>query len=66
MDNREIHKRSLDRALKAAELRAKGMKYREIAEAMGVTHVETARQAVLKGRRIMAKRSGNATEKKYG
>lgn len=61
MDAREIHKRSLDRALRAAELRSKGMKYREIAEAMGVTHISTARAAVLKGRRIMSRRGLSET-----
>jgi hypothetical protein len=57
LDTREIHKRSLDRALRAAELRSQGLTYKEIGQQMGGVTVETARQAVLKGRRIMSRRS---------
>jgi len=51
----EIHKRSVDRCLRALELRRKGLTFREIGEQIGrngpVT-VEVARQAVKKGERI--------------
>jgi len=46
----------MERAVRAAELRRAGLKFREIAERMGVTCVETARAAVSKGERILKRR----------
>lgn len=51
-----ITNRSIKRALTAAALRYDGLKFREIAECMGGVTVEVARQAVLKGERILISR----------
>lgn len=48
--------------MRAAELRRAGLKFREIAERMGVTSVETARAAVSKGERILKRRSQTVSE----
>jgi hypothetical protein len=58
MNAREIKKRADERAVRAAELRRAGLTFREIGQILGplpVT-VETARLAVLKGERILARR----------
>jgi len=52
MANLDITRRSRSRALHAAARRYDGLSFREIGREMGVT-VETARQAVLKGERIL-------------
>lgn len=56
----ETHKRSIDRALRAAALRRQGLKFREIGQQIGYrgpVTIETARQAVKKGERILAARA---------
>lgn len=55
MNYREITSRGVKRALSAAALRYDGLKFHEIGQRMGGITVETARQAVLKGERILAK-----------
>jgi transposase len=54
----EIHKRSVDRAVAAAEYRRAGLTYRAIAEQFGGLHVSTAHSLVKKGERILEKRAG--------
>jgi lambda repressor-like predicted transcriptional regulator len=49
----EITRNSMKRALIAAGLRYDGLTYREVGEQMGGISVETARQAVAKGQRII-------------
>ena len=49
----EITRNSMKRALIAAGLRYDGLTYREVGEQMGGITVETARQAVAKGQRII-------------
>jgi hypothetical protein len=49
----EITRSSFVRALTAAALRYDGLTFREIGQQLGGITVETARQAVLKGERIM-------------
>jgi transcriptional regulator len=55
VNEREIGKRSIERALKALALRRQGLTFREIGKQIG-THgpvtTETARQAVKKGERV--------------
>ena len=56
---RDIHMRSMDRALRAVELRRQGLTFREIGLQIGCSGpvtVETARQAVKKGERILRAR----------
>lgn len=53
MNYREITTAATKRALTAAALRYDGLKFHEIGERMGGITVETARQAVLKGQRIL-------------
>lgn len=52
----EIGRRSIERALTAAALRYDGLTFRQIGERLGGITSETARQAVLKGERILATR----------
>lgn len=69
MNYREITKRSIDRAVRAAELRRQGLTFREIGKLVGhngpVT-VETARQAVAKGERILARRASDKAKPSQG
>jgi len=51
----EITRAGTKRALTAAALRYDGLTFGEIGKRMGGVTVETARQAVLKGERIMAR-----------
>jgi hypothetical protein len=53
----EIHRRGIERALKALALRRAGLTFRAIGEQMGSVTVETARQAVMKGERIERRRA---------
>lgn len=55
MNYREITQAGTRRALIAAGLRYDGLTFKEIGERMGGITVETARQAVLKGQRIMGR-----------
>jgi hypothetical protein len=56
MDFREITRAAEVRALTAAALRYDGLTFREIGERIGGVTIETARQAVLKGERILQRR----------
>jgi hypothetical protein len=53
---REITAASVERALTAAALRYDGLKFHEIGAQLGGITVETARQAVLKGDRLLRRR----------
>jgi hypothetical protein len=57
MDSVQIHKGSVERAIKAAQLRSQGLTYAAIGQQMGGIHKSTAQSAVRKGQRILAKRS---------
>lgn len=62
MSDREIHKRSMARALRAVELRKQGLTFKEIGRQIGYNGpvtVETARSAVKKGERILARRAAH-------
>lgn len=56
MNYREITDAATKRALTAAALRYDGLKFHEIGKRMGGITVETARQAVLKGERMLQRR----------
>ena len=63
---REIHLRSQERAVRAAEMRRAGLTFREIGQLVGFSGpvtVETARQAVLKGERILKRRAVTVSER---
>lgn len=52
----DITRGSITRALTAAALRYDGLKLREIGKQLGNVTMETARQAVLKGERLLKRR----------
>jgi len=62
MNYREITQAGTKRALLAAALRYDGLKLHEIGERMGGITVETARQAVLKGERILQRHYSELNE----
>lgn len=62
---RQIHDRSTKRAVQAAELRRSGLTLKEIGRFIGIdgpVTIETARQAVLKGERILKRRAETVRE----
>ena len=62
MTETEITRRSMRRALRAAALRYDGFSYGEIGKAMGGITREAARQASLKGERILSRQYRALTE----
>lgn len=58
----EIHHAAVQRALRAAELRAQGYKFRQVGKVMGVS-VSRAYSLVLKGQAIKQRRNKHASGK---